>query len=289
MDAFVDRVVRKSVNNIPPGRRTARDGAKYLTESVKATYSIYQQDWTVFADRLAVHLATTDLANDTGVSFVRFYTAVHGLRMTTTAGKQLLEETLDVDHAHVDLLQVHKATSLSSSDDNETLLVDFRQAATLFHDSTALTPKMMLYRVGFLENYGHIWCMKAPTSRLPDEGVTFAQAYNSSTKMARPADSGLLPAAVLCHYFKRQGGSVKMRDIGSETRHYVRNVVSHFEDNVRSFQILRLEVVITVDPLRCAEDAISSFLRARNVFSPNHIDPLSAWLLTNGGICRFPN
>lgn len=38
--------------------------------------------------------------------------------------------------------------------------------------------------------------------------------------------------------------------------------------------------MITVDRVRC-------FLRERNVFSPEHVDPVTMWLFNNGAISRF--
>lgn len=44
VNAFVDRVLRAALNNIPLERRTARDGARYLTEIVDTMYMVYHED-----------------------------------------------------------------------------------------------------------------------------------------------------------------------------------------------------------------------------------------------------
>lgn len=130
IDAFVRLIIKKALNDIPSNRRSARDGARYLAKNVNTTYSVFHDDWAIFPDKVAIHLALTNLADKTGMSFVRFYN-VHGLRMTVDAGHQLLLQTLDVDNVHMDIVQVHKATSLSTNnEDDETLLVNFRQLST---------------------------------------------------------------------------------------------------------------------------------------------------------------
>lgn len=132
LNLFVDKIVKKALNDIPPNRRSARDGARYFQELVDMAYSVFHEDWNIFADKVAIHLAVTNVAEETGLSVIRFYTHAHGLRMTVDPGQRLLAETVDVDNEHVDIVQIHRATSLSTSDENETLLVNFRQLAQLF-------------------------------------------------------------------------------------------------------------------------------------------------------------
>lgn len=107
LNAFVDKILRKALNNIPLNKFSARDSARYFAEAIDTTYTIYNKDWSLFADKMAIHLTLTDLSNETGMSIVKFYRAVYGLRMTIEAGEQLLNKINEVDHSHVDIVQMH--------------------------------------------------------------------------------------------------------------------------------------------------------------------------------------
>jgi hypothetical protein len=61
---------------------------------------------------------------------------------------------------------------------------------------------------------------------------------------------------------------------------------NHWEYNVRAFYVLRIKEVLTADRLRCAEDAISSYLETNRVFGPRRIGRAARWLLYNESICR---
>lgn len=124
-----------------------------------------------------------------------------------------LNRLIRVDNRHVDVLQLHRADTfacvLGDDDDNESndddvLLVklsgcvvrDYASLAGIYRGCIRLDDKIDKYRVGYLNEYGY-FCQHTAGRYYPHKFITFAQAYNSPAKMARPSDSGLLPSFLI--------------------------------------------------------------------------------------------
>lgn len=122
--AFQALVVQKALNDMPLACESARDGAKFSMFDVDRTYEIYEADWPYFASALTARLEMTNLSQNCGMSIVRLYTCEHGLKMSSEAASAYLTDLLvDVDHPHVDVMQLHHATNIALRDGDKPLLV----------------------------------------------------------------------------------------------------------------------------------------------------------------------
>jgi len=75
-----------------------------------------QTDFASFARRMSFFLGDTNLSTMCGLQFVRFYVSSHGMRLPKRRAEALLREIVNIDHAHMDVLQIHRADNLSFDD-----------------------------------------------------------------------------------------------------------------------------------------------------------------------------
>ncbi|KMQ81553.1 hypothetical protein RF55_25973, partial [Lasius niger] len=81
----------------------------------------------------------------------------------------------------------------------------------MFRGCIRLDDKVDKYRAGFLADFGY-FCRHA-SAPSHHHLVTFAQAYNSSAKMARPADSGFLSSYLVAGGYAAGLGDKRMEDL----------------------------------------------------------------------------
>lgn len=156
----------------------------------------------------------------------------------------------DVDHPHVDVVQLHRADNLAfSNGDPVVAKLDGGRlrSALVGTDSIRMSSnKIDKYKLGFLTNVGCFSYHGSPS--FGDHAVTFAQAYWSAAKMARPRNSGFVAAYALCRGYVHAGA--KFKSLADETRQYLRNLDDYANLYVCKGQPLRIEEVLTLDPLR---------------------------------------
>jgi len=59
-----------------------------------------------------------------GLKFVRFYVSSHEMRLPKKRAEIFLNEIVNVDHAHIDVLQVYRADNLTFDDNtNDAIIV----------------------------------------------------------------------------------------------------------------------------------------------------------------------
>lgn len=166
--------------------------------------------------------------------------------------------------------------------------MDLKKTQKMFHNCHKLDRKFVPYRIDFLGEHGHFKHHAAPNHALPDRGITYVQAYNAASKYSAAIDSGTVPAAVMCDFY-RQHGSPKMVNAGNVTAQYIRDILSHFNWTFRESCVLRIEDVTTIDPLRCAQSSVTEFIAANHTFSDTIINASAYWLLRHNAIRRFTN
>jgi len=161
---------------------------------------------------------------------VRFYVGFHGLRLCKTRARLLLDSVVDLEHAHVDVLQVHRANTLRCPD-GDVLLIKLDGSdslAGLYREAVNIAGKTNKYTTGFLVNYGYFRRHALPASA--NDVVTYAQAYNSGAKMTKSTDSGFVAAFVACrgyvadHLVDGDGGdSNYLKNLAQATTIYSRS------------------------------------------------------------------
>lgn len=92
----------------------------------------------------------------------------HGMRLDKYAARTLLNNIVDLRHAHLDVVQIHRADVLSCSD-GDVLLIKLsgkneNSLYTLFKSSINISGKIDRYRTGFLTNYGYFRRHALPAS-----------------------------------------------------------------------------------------------------------------------------
>lgn len=202
-----------------------------------------------------------DLRSECGIRVIKFYHALHGARIKDkNAAKRYLDSFVDVDHMHVDVVQVHRADVLSCNDNDALLVqVEGRSGDAADSSSSLLSAfgeavnvghgKIQRYRTGFLYNYGYF----AANKSLPDDHsshlTTFVQAYNTSAKMARVKDLSFLSAYAICRGYNDNAYKI-VRRYRDETRQYVVNLRKYYKNYVVKYPALRLEEVLSFDTRR---------------------------------------
>jgi len=250
--AFINGIVLPAARRIPVSALTARTGLTSVERDVDRTYTVYRRDYATFAANLTAMLAEVDLRQACGIDCIRFYVCRHGLRLEKSRARALLDAVVDVDHHHVDLLQVHRADTLSFKDDDDddgsALLVkldgrDERSLLSVFRGGVAITSRTDRYRTGYLYRYGY-FDRHASIPR-EDNLVTYVQAYNSAAKMARPRDCGLAPAYAFCR--GSRGADRRPLETRRAIRQYLRVLSTYIDEYVSKRFQLRIEEVVTLD------------------------------------------
>lgn len=263
--SFMTNIIIRAAQELPMNTETSKAGIKYVSFDVARNYNVMRADFQSFAKCISHVLLTTDMREVCGMNCVRFYTCQHGMRLEKYWANLFLRDIVDVDHAHVDVLQIHRADNLSF-DDEDPIVVKLSgrendSLLSLFAGSINLGGKIERYRTGFLADYGYFARNASPP--VDDHVVTFAQAYSSAAKMARPVDSGFVAAYVISRGFRIADRQEERK--GNETRQYVKDIVSYCYNYVRCRQSLRVEEVLTLDVLRL-HDSLSEAVERLRVF-----------------------
>jgi len=105
--AFMLHVVTRAAREIPIESETTQTGFRFVQYDVDRTYSVMQTDFASFAKRcFSLRIQISVMC---GLQFVRFYVSSHGMRLSKKRAEILLHDIVNVDHAHLDVLQVHRA------------------------------------------------------------------------------------------------------------------------------------------------------------------------------------
>lgn len=163
---FIGNIVFSAVKRLPIDSTTARDCRVFLHYEVERSYKIYAENYRSFAAHVSQLLALYNLRDNGRITFVRFYMAEHDLRISDKAyASRHLHDIAQVRHVHVDVVQIHRADSVrcrtAAADDNNTPVLVHLGARSnfsvrrLYEGAIHLAgPKLEIYRMGFLANYG---------------------------------------------------------------------------------------------------------------------------------------
>jgi len=151
---------------------SSKAGSKFITYEISRHYNIMRVDYAAFSRHVA-DVMLTDMSLTCGLNRVRFYMWHHGMRLEKTQADSYLSHIDDMNHPHVDVVQIHRADNLSFDDDDPTVIKLSGRGddslLSMFGDSINLGRKKMdRYRIGFLQDYGYF----ARNASLPYKDTT---------------------------------------------------------------------------------------------------------------------
>lgn len=225
---------------------------------MQGTYHLPASEFADYSAHLADVMQDGSLRRECGIDFLRFYQCQHGMRLPCGQLAKEADTIADADHPHIDVVQLHRADTLTAANSEDCLMVRIggRGRGTL----QSLLPstfagRLAKYRAGFLADFGHF----RKHCTLPDESaVTFIQAYNAAAKMARPTAMTLFAAALLCHMFRATPGHENVGRIAVQSTRALCDFVRY---HVRENAQLRIEEVHTVDPCTIRRPASAEIAR----------------------------
>ncbi|KAL0100556.1 hypothetical protein PUN28_019703 [Cardiocondyla obscurior] len=247
----VEKIILKLL--IQPSRRlfedskTVEGGINLVQYNVNKSFPVCQQDYAAYSSAVENETARLDKRRVFGVSFLRFYSCKHGIRVDPSTARRYLNRLVDVDHPHVDVVQVHAGNTL-------------RLSSAISRHSVKLSPKLNTYTFGFLAYFGHFDVHARPCQ---DTTVTFMQGYSAAAKIAHAPSSGTLAMFALLNGLRDRKNIFK--SMYQTCMQHLINVTSYTQMNVDAYK-LRLEDVVTIDWLN-AEDSMSAYIRRIDVFS----------------------
>ncbi|TGZ52329.1 hypothetical protein DBV15_11753 [Temnothorax longispinosus] len=123
-----------------------------------------------------------DLTNTCGMSYVRLYMYEHDMRLPKDVARCMVDRMVDVDHPHVDIVQIHRADVFRSTGPETALLVKLsgtrrnNSLVGITADGIKLTYRSThKYRVGFTADYGYFDASVSPQRGITP--VTYMQTY----------------------------------------------------------------------------------------------------------------
>lgn len=293
VQSFIHRVIVRAAKRLPKNCDTSRDGLKYVSYDVDRTYRVMQRDFKLFARLVTEELRNIDLRDRCAMSVVRFYNCEHGMRLEKNQAQQVIHQRFRIDHPHAELIQLHRADTISFADGGAVLVKVSGRAANSLNELLSESIKLAKtnrYRAAFTLDYGYFDHSSSPA--VHENIVTFAQAYSSAAKLGRPSDFGSIPAFLICHSYidgDRQRVTLrKFRSLSKDTRQYIRDSVSYIWYYVRSGHKLRVEEVLTFDRLRLPYGMSAAFDHY-GVFDNDSRCITSDLLLQHGLLYRIEN
>lgn len=263
--AFIKEIIMRAAKLLDDDTETARAGIKYYRHGSNRSYSVFKTDFPIFAQYLTFVLQDRSLREACGMTCVRFYTDLHGLRLDKESAHSTLNSIVEINHSHIDVLQIHRADVLQCDEYSAIVIKmtgrqDPRSLAALYRDAVNLSGKIDRYKTGFLADFDYFRRHASPP--MENHIVTYAQAYSSAAKMARPTDCGFVPTYVISRGYAI--GSRTMNNLAESTRQYILDLKSYCKKYVRSGQCLRIEEVLTFDATRVQN--IADAIRRLGVF-----------------------
>lgn len=106
-------------------------------------------------------MRNTDLQQECGITFARFYVCRHGLRLPPRQARRYVEDMVRIDHPHVDVALFHRADVLTMPDD-QPIMVKLQSAplepdspASVFADSVSMGGKLIRYCLKLFLTHGY--------------------------------------------------------------------------------------------------------------------------------------
>lgn len=279
---FLEKIMSEAARRMKGTSFTAQSGLPNQWMAVDGSFHIPATEFPEYCDHLAAILEEVSCRSECGIAFLRFYTCSHGMRLACHVAPPAITAIADVDHPHIDVVQVHRADQLlAPHHDNMVVRIGGRGKGTLSSKlPRAYTGKLERYRCGYLSNYGYF---RKHCSLRDEPSVTFVQAYNAAVKKARPTAMTSFVSAVFCRPF------VSMPRYEDATRTAVKSATSlieFFEHDVRCNAHLRLEEIHTIDPSTCHRAVSEEIQRLGSCDTERNTHTLDM-LLDSGLLFRF--
>lgn len=249
--SFIDRVIIQAAKMLSNDTETAQGGLTYAKYQTNRSYHIFQRDFAAFAHYVTLILQSENLREIVGITCVKFYIGLHGLRLGKEEVRILVNNIVEIAHPHLYILQVHRADVIQS-DEYSALVVKLngherpRSLVVLFENAINLRDKTDKYRFGFLSDYGFFRKHASPNIR--NNIITYVQVYSSAAKLGRPSDCGFLSSFVLSRGYGFESKTTKK--YAQLTKQYIKDLISYTKNYVRRNQRLRIEEVLTFDTSR---------------------------------------
>lgn len=216
------------------------------------------------------------------------------MRMTKSVARKLLESIVDVDHRHVDVIQLHRADNLSFNDTNDVILVKLRgrvdnddSLTSFFRNAIKLGAiKLERYHIGFCSDYEYLAYYASPD--VANNIITHVQVYNSAAKMAQPCETGFLASYVLCRGYM-DAKEKSLRSLQYEVQQYVRDLVEYATTYVERKPTTRIVLTFNALRLRNEDENISGALDKSHVFDKRKLCILTTELINRRILYRMVN
>jgi len=111
--AFVRAVVIATARLLPMNSKTVRGGLPSVRYNVAGAFNVAPADFQDFARHITSKLSAVNMGRDCAMSEIKFYMCEHGLRLRNEDARRLVNEMTDVEHPHIDVVQVHRADNLT--------------------------------------------------------------------------------------------------------------------------------------------------------------------------------
>jgi len=249
-NAFLRNIVVRAARRMPIKSVTAMSGLPWVSDDLDGTYQIASVEWNSFAANMGQIMTEESIRRTCGMGYVRFYTCQHGIREPRLTAMSVVRGIIDIDHPHVDVVQVHVADELTFDNGDVAmvqLVSDNRESSlrAALDGPVDYGTCIVKYSAAFLSAYGYF---NKYTSLPNDADVTFVQAYNAAAKMYRPENMSLLAVVYMCGIFRdvtRKDKAIR-RAVNVALQH-ARNAACYADNYVRKVNVLRLEQVNTFD------------------------------------------
>ncbi|KAL0101858.1 hypothetical protein PUN28_018420 [Cardiocondyla obscurior] len=246
------KIFATAARNLASNTKTVGGSLAALQHVADKTYTIFQKDFNRYCACMNRELFCCNLDEKCGVQLLRFYICIYGLRLLPSVAQDYMWRLINLNHDKVDVVQIHRANIVSSTNNDIILLKTARTDTPglreiLKHNSTRLFGKFNKYCLGLLWEYGHFDVNAVPNA---DCDVTFMQGYSSSAKMTRCKYSNIVGIFCLLN-----GNSLQ----------YLIDLLTYYETCIIENYELRLEEVVTLDSLRL-NDSIGNYIQRYDMF-----------------------
>lgn len=289
--AFLNQFILAAAKNLPPLCQSARTGVTIATSSVKDKFNIFAIDWPRYTKLVteALRVASYNLSEMCGMTYVRFVVCQHGLRATKPAAEQFFYSLVNVSHPHVNVVQVHKADELEPPEDTAVLAcVDLKKLRDVTVRNAYAKPyhgKVTTFKLGLMHRFGAFYSYSVFLHN--DNAITYIQVYNSAAKMSRVEPLGFLPLYLLLHCFNSDTQDSTFQKLATTVRYKLQTLTHFVQTFCARRVILRLEEVMTFDVQR-QFDIETAIQRAR-LFNVEQPTLLYYLLLDTGCLYQFQN
>ncbi|XP_011691096.1 PREDICTED: uncharacterized protein LOC105452019 [Wasmannia auropunctata] len=284
--AFMHKIMLRAARMLRTDTPTAKTDLKYVLYDVQRSFNVIRREYCSYVRKITKCLLATDLRKKCGISDIRFYMYLHGVRLPKSNARKLLSDMIDIDHDHVDVIQIYRADTLTfKNDDPIVVKLTGRGSDSIasFFEGSIDSQSTQRYYVGFTADYGYFTRYASPP--FLNHAITFVQACHEAT-MEKSANSGLLGAFAICRGYA--DANRKLKKTAAHTRQHLHYLLAFCEHYMRKRQALRVEEVITLDTLRI-DGSMSEEITRLKIFQQDEMCVSTSYFLRHGTLYRLSN